>query len=358
MLPWIMRIDVYEPADVDAGTAEALAVLRNAAMAVDAPHLSPVSAEHVRLSLRYGHDAHPVPHLFVAVSDADDLVGYAEVHVSAWDNPHLASVELDTHPEIRGQDIDDLLYKAVVDKVSFLGRTLLISDAWVGSHREAFWLRHGFAVASRDAQRRLVTADLDWHKLDALHDKSVAASQDYDIVALPMPAPADLMPGLLELQRAMNDAPIDDLDLEDDVWSEERLRRYEQAMTARKIRLHRLFARRRSDGQLGGQTVVALDIERPHLGFQEDTSVVRSHRGHRLGLRLKIEMLRRLADLEPQIERIDTWNAESNTHMLAVNDAIGCFVVGRVAGMQKRLPAVQAQSWPSSRSSASSIVPS
>jgi GNAT superfamily N-acetyltransferase len=353
-----MRIDVYEPAHVDARTAEALAVVRNAALAVEAPHLSPVTAEHVRLSLRYGYDAHPLPHLFVAVSDTDDLVGYAGVDVSAWDNPDLASVELDTHPEIQGHDVEDLLLEAVVDKVSSLGRTLLISDAWVGSQREAFWLRHGFAVASRDAQRRLVTADIDWRRLDALHEQSLAASQDYDIVALPSPAPADLVPGLLELQRAMNDAPIDDLELEDDVWSEERLRGYEQAMTARKVRLHRLLARRRSDGQLGGQTVVALDIDRPHLGFQEDTSVVRSHRGHRLGLRLKIAMLRRLAELEPQIERIDTWNAESNSHMLAVNDAIGCFVVGRVAEMQKRLPAAQAQSWPSSRSSASSTVPS
>ena len=311
---------------------------------MDAPHLAPVSAEHVRLSLRYGHDAHPVAHLFVAVSDTDDLVGYAEVHVSAWDNPDLASVGLDTHPQVRAQDVGDVLFRAVLEKVGSLGRTLLISDAWVGSHGEAFWLGHGFSAASRDAQRRLVTADLDWRTLDALHDQSVTASQDYDIVALPMPAPADLMPGLLDLQRAMNDAPIDDLEIEGDVWSEERFRGVERAMTARKVRLHRLLARRRSDGELGGQTVLALDIERPHLGFQEDTSVVRSHRGHRLGLRLKIEMLRRLAELEPQIERIDTWNAESNTHMLAVNDAIGCVVVGRVAGMQKRLSADQAQS--------------
>jgi GNAT superfamily N-acetyltransferase len=353
-----MHIDVYEPALVDAATAEALAALQNAATAVDAPHLSPVSGEHVRLSLRYGHDAHPLPHLFVAVSDTDDLVGYAGVDVSAWDNPDLGSVELETLPAIRGRGVDDSLFEAALEKVSSLGRTLLISDAWAGSHREAFWLRHGFAVASRAAQRRLVTADLDWRNLDALYDESLAASQDYDIVALPSPAPADLMPGLLDLQRAMNDAPLDDLELEDDVWTEERLRGYEQAMTARKVRLHRLLARRRSDGQLGGQTIVALDIDRPHLGFQEDTSVVRSHRGHRLGLRLKIEMLRRLAELEPQIERIDTWNAESNAHMLAVNDAIGCFVVGRVSEMQKRLPTAQAQSWPSSRSSASSIVPS
>jgi hypothetical protein len=42
-----------------------------------------------------------------------------------------------------------------------------------------------------------------------------------------------------------------------------------------------------------------------------------------------------------------------------VNDALGCVVVGRSVELQLRLPvAGQAQSWPSSRSSASSTVPS
>ena len=30
------------------------------------------------------------------------------------------------------------------------------------------------------------------------------------------------MPGMLDLHRAMNDAPIDDLEIEDEVWDDER----------------------------------------------------------------------------------------------------------------------------------------
>lgn len=88
---------------------------------------------------------------------------------------------------------------------------------------------------------------------------------------------------------------------------------------------------------MAGHTVVAVEDERPHLGFQNDTEVAPAHRGHRLGLRLKIEMLQRLREIEPQVVRIDTWNAESNGHMVAVNEQLGCFVVGRSVEMQKPL---------------------
>jgi GNAT superfamily N-acetyltransferase len=358
MLPWSMRIDLYEPALIDERTARELAAVHNAAAAIDASHLAPVSGEHVRLRLRHGDDDRPLPYLFVAVDGGGHVVGCIELGLHTWDNPHVASIDLETHPDVRGLGVDDQLYAAVLARVQSLGKSLLLADAWAGSSREAFWQRHGFSVGCRDAQRRLVIADLDWPRLDALHDESVAASEGYDIVAFPTPAPPQVVAQLLELQRAINDSPIDDLQIDEDVWTEDRLRGYERAMSARGNRLHRLVARRRADGELGGHTLVAVEHGRPNLGFQEDTAVAREHRGHRLGLRLKIEMLRRLAQLEPQIERIDTWNAESNTHMLAVNDALGCVVVGRDVELQKRLSSTQAQSWPSSRSSASSIVPS
>ena len=33
-------------------------------------------------------------------------------------------------------------------------------------------------------------------------------------------------------------------------------------------------------------------------------------------------MMRWLAEAEPQVESIDTWNAESNDHMIAVNERL------------------------------------
>ena len=50
--------------------------------------------------------------------------------------------------------------------------------------------------------------------------------------------------------------------------------------------------------------------------------MVRAHRGHRLGLLLKAEMNLWLAGAEPQLRTVDTWNAESNDHMIAVNEML------------------------------------
>jgi hypothetical protein len=64
--------------------------------------------------------------------------------------------------------------------------------------------------------------------------------------------------------------------------------------------------------------------------------VVSSHRGHRLGIRLKTAMLQWLREAEPDLMSIDTWNAVSNAHMIAVNDAIGCRVINHGIAWQRR----------------------
>ena len=83
--------------------------------------------------------------------------------------------------------------------------------------------------------------------------------------------------------------------------------------------------------------MVAVDVEDPRIAHQHDTSVVRAHRGHRLGLLLKAEMMRWLAEAEQEIEYLDTWNAESNEHMVAVNERLGFRAVGRELAFQRRL---------------------
>jgi RimJ/RimL family protein N-acetyltransferase len=60
-----------------------------------------------------------------------------------------------------------------------------------------------------------------------------------------------------------------------------------------------------------------------------NTVVTRKHRGHRLGLLVKIAMMEWLATTEPQLERITTWNAEVNEHMIAINEAMGYTVFGQ-----------------------------
>ncbi len=48
-------------------------------------------------------------------------------------------------------------------------------------------------------------------------------------------------------------------------------------------------------------------------------------------------MLLWLAEVEPQVETVDTWNAESNDHMIAVNEVLGYRILGREIQFQKAI---------------------
>lgn len=74
---------------------------------------------------------------------------------------------------------------------------------------------------------------------------------------------------------------------------------------------------------MAGLTQVNVDPAVPGWAFQEITAVTREHRGHRLGMLTKVEMLTRLAADEPGIRQIMTFNAVENEHMIDVNAQLG-----------------------------------
>ena len=160
---------------------------------------------------------------------------------------------------------------------------------------------------------------------------------DYELLRFAGRTPDELMDDLARLTDAINDAPLDDLEIEDEVFSPDRIRAYETAQIESGFRFRRVVARHRDTGELAGHTVVTVDAERPEIGDQHDTAVAREHRGHRLGVLLKADMVRWLAEDEPQLATIDTWNAESNDHMIGVNDLLGYRIMGRALEFQRRI---------------------
>jgi hypothetical protein len=95
-----------------------------------------------------------------------------------------------------------------------------------------------------------------------------------------------------------------------------------------------VMARHRATGDWAGQSMLCVNEFSPAEAFQEDTSVVRAHRGHRLGLLMKAAMLRWVGDERPEVGTIDTWNAAGNHHMIAVNERLGATVVARHQGFR------------------------
>ncbi len=130
-----------------------------------------------------------------------------------------------------------------------------------------------------------------------------------------------MLDDLVPLREAINDSPGEG---EFEAYSPERIRGYERSLQGRHQTPYTIVARHRTTGAPAGITMVCVHELRPAIAAQEDTSVLAPHRGHRLGLRMKLAMLDWLRLQRPDVEWVDTWNAPDNAPMIAINEALGC----------------------------------
>ena len=327
-----VRVDEYD-AD-DAASVEASRQVLNAAHAVDAPFVPPLTPFRRTMNLRHGWDGSPERHLLLRVDDQP--VAVVDIELGEWDNRDLAWFDLLVHPAHRRRGYGSRLLADALDLAKQQQRTKFGGAGWETPATEPFAVRHGFHRAAQEICRRQSPREMPPGFVETVCAEAAPYAADYELVRLEGPVPDEMLPMLAELTAAINDAPIDDLDIEDEVFTADRIRDYDHAQVSSGHRLRRIIARHRPTGEPAGHTAVVVDTELPELVDQHDTSVVRAHRGHRLGLLLKAEMLRWLAEAEPQVTSIDTWNAESNRQMIAVNERLGYRALGRVVAFQRR----------------------
>ena len=92
-----------------------------------------------------------------------------------------------------------------------------------------------------------------------------------------------------------------------------------------------------ADGTVAAFTDLMAPSHQPTHVYQWGTLASRAHRGHRLGLAVKIANLRALqATGLYDGRRLVTWNAEVNEHMIAVNELMGFRATARGGQLQKK----------------------
>jgi GNAT superfamily N-acetyltransferase len=317
--PALRRLDpqALDPADLAGG----LAVLE-AARRVDAPHTLPVTARSWTVDLTIGWDGEPST-VYLHRDGRGRAVGVLEVYLPERDNRHVAMLEVTVHPAVRRQGLGRALLEAGLDQARTVSRRTVWIDGYDTEASQGFAAELGLQPAIVEANRRQVMHDVDLADVSQVVAAAAAHATDYKLLLVTGPVPDELMEQMVVLVAAINDAPMDDLEFEDEAFSPERLRAFDAAQTAKGGRLYRVLARHRATGVLAGHTIVAVDSEHPWHAAQLDTSVLADHRGHRLGLLLKGTMIEWLAEAEPQLLEVDTWNAASNAHMIAVNERLG-----------------------------------
>jgi GNAT superfamily N-acetyltransferase len=321
--------------DDEVGCADAVAVMA-AAEKLDCPEAVVDTPLGYAAHLKHGWDGEP-PRGYLARDDDGQAVGLLNLQLPHYDNPQLAWAGIQVHPDHRGRGVGTGLLEYGEGVARELGRTSLGMDNWDLPKANAFSLRHGFEQKAIEVNRRQDIAGLDWSVVERLYDEAVQASTEYELLRITGRLPEDMLDGMVALVEAINDAPKDDLEIEDDVFSPERLRAYETAQEGHDRTVYRVIARKRSTGELAGHSVITVERERPHIAEQHDTSVDRKHRGHRLGALVKTAMLRWIREAQPAVSQLDTWNAESNAHMIAINEQLNYHIVARAIAYQKAL---------------------
>lgn len=324
----------------DLGAVEAYVALTRACDEQDSPWEVPLTAFRQVREMRFGWDGE-VARYYLAVADGRN-VGIVCLYAPEHDNTDLVWVDLRIAPSLRRQGLGRSVFEAVCRTALALGRPLvLLERGWDTPATRGFAAALGFPLGLVTVRRalHLTGSPAERERFEALRAEAESSSSGYDLVRVEGRTPAELVDGLVLATEAINDAPNGDLEYEDEVYDAERIRAFEQAQADAGFRLRRVLAVERATGAVAGHTVVSVYSEQPAYAEQDDTTVIADHRGHRLGLRLKADMLCWLSEAEPQVRTILTENAESNEHMIAVNDLLGFQVAGRQLLFQRRIEA-------------------
>jgi GNAT superfamily N-acetyltransferase len=321
-----MKVERFD-AGADDASVRACYEIYLSGLPADDPHAPPLSARAFAGWLALGWTEDPVE-TWLARDDSGEPCGWYMLNLPQRENRDRAWLSLTVHAARRREGRGTTLLRHAAGRTAQAGRTILEGQAREGSPGVAFagtlkvrpsvtGIRRVLSLDRAPADRRAV-----------LRAEAEAAARDYTLRTWAGPAPEDAVAGVAAVNGALADAPRAAGE-EEQVWDVARVRLDEHRAAAMGLRPHVVAAQAQATGELAALTQVCIDPAMPEWGFQELTAVARPHRGHRLGLLLKLAMLDLLAAEEPQLTRIWTGNDEGNKHMIAINDQLGFEVLDR-----------------------------
>ena len=292
--------------------------------------------ETVRLTFREGRD--DVRFVLLGAFDGDAMVGAARTDLSLLDNLHSAYSSIHVDPAHQRRGVGRALDGACVDAARANGRRLLMTEAFAPPGADSAGLLFaeamGYVAGIEDGMKvvDLIETEPTW---DALEERAASRQGDYRIVTWVDHVPDELVDDYCVLNEAFFDeAPIGEMEIEPEKWDRKRVEERE-ARNARTGRHELAAAALSPDGKMVALTEVMVNERVTVRGFQSGTLVDRNHRGHHLGLAIKLANHRLVRATYPDLRILLTGNAGVNAPMNVVNDALGYREIERCVEMQK-----------------------
>jgi GNAT superfamily N-acetyltransferase len=253
---------------------------------------------------------------------ATEADGVAMYNVALDKNPDLASVDLIVPAEACGRGVDAALFDEARRMTAVLGRKRLWLETPESTDPGAFAERQGDAKHTETT----ISSALDLNAIDQDQFEAWAAPSakngEYTLVRWIDRCPDEFAESYTRAQDAMHDQPKGVAPYEFARNDVDRLRFAEGQALGFGLRKYRQVALD-PDGNVAGFHVLVAHPGEPADVDIWDTGVVRAHRGHGLGLRLKAAAGLWLLEERPETRWVRTFNNDENRWMLAVNRAMG-----------------------------------
>jgi GNAT superfamily N-acetyltransferase len=276
----------------------------------------PYSATEKRVGMRPDEYVDKV--VLLARDDDGTPVAGGTAELPLRDNTRFVYVDVFTAPDHRRRGHGASVMEAIEEIGLDANRSILYGEAvWeldaVDPVPQAFSEAVGFRLDLMDAMRELPLPA-------TLPDLDVA--EGYTVHSWRGVCPEEWVQGYVDVRQQINEeAPGGEAELENEFWDVARVRAEEQQWDAQG-RTPQVSIAVRDDGEVVGHTQLLFPADDDEV-YQWDTLVLPLHRGHGLGLALKVATMQEAADLLDGRRRITTYNAAGNEPMIRVNEALG-----------------------------------
>lgn len=185
-----------------------------------------------------------------------------------------------------------------------------------------FALRHGFA-SEHQVDHLVLDLAVDPDVVERLTRAMAMHHRDDDLRTWTGACPDELVDAYASMQTVMGqDVPIGNLDYPPPTLDADRIRHNDERMAAQGYTSITTVARH-ADGELAGYSLMFVDANDSSGVSQDDTLVMRAHRGHRLGVALKLANLSVLTRDYPERRMVHTWTAGVSGPMQHINKEFG-----------------------------------
>ena len=263
---------------------------------------------------------------WLATDKSGTPVGCYLLRLPDKENLTVADCVMVVDPARRREGIGTKIIAHAGEQARRAGRSRLIGYAREGTPAAAFAAALGARPGIEEVDRVLDIDAALAARIPGLRTIAEPRAVGYSLVSWIGPTPDEYVDDVVRLNAAMADAPRDE-GMDPTAWDVERLRHAEQTAAEHGITDYAVAARHDVTGKLAALTEVITETGTPDWGFQQITAVLAEHRGHRLGLLVKIAMLDLLAEHDAKVRRIQTGNAGANDHMIAINEQLGFAVL-------------------------------